>query len=284
VTDSSNVSVVVVSFKSEKALSTLLPSLPKNVELIIVNNSSDLYLEDIIKPNNYKEIRNTENKGFGSACNIGVKVATKDYIFLLNPDTILHKDCIDNLLSAANELPKASAFAPKIIGKKNREDFKRRSILLEKSLWLKKPPHESSEIPIMGGAAIFVKKENYLKVGGFDENIFLYHEDDDLSLRLKKEFGPLIYYPKASISHQSGSSSTRSPYIAALKGFHMGRSRIYAMRKYNIKNYQIKCISLALIQLFSIEMIYSQRKRSKYLAFFKGVINGLREEKNDFYY
>jgi GT2 family glycosyltransferase len=279
VTDSSNVSVVVVSFKSEKALSTLLPSLPKNVELIIVNNSSDLYLEDIKKPNNYKEIRNTENKGFGSACNIGVKVATKDYIFLLNPDTILHKDCIDNLLSAANELPKASAFAPKIIGKKNREDFKRRSILLEKSLWLKKPPNESSEIPIMGGAAIFVKKENYLKVGGFDENIFLYHEDDDLSLRLKKEFGPLIYYPKASISHQSGSSSTRSPYIAALKGFHMGRSRIYAMRKYNIKNYQIKCISLALIQLFSIETIYSQRKRSKYLAFFKGVITGLREEK-----
>jgi len=118
VTDSSNVSVVVVSFKSEKALSALLPSLPENIELIIVNNSSNLYLEDIKKPKNYQEIINVENKGFGSACNIGVKVATKDYIFLINPDTILHKECIDNLLSAVNEIPKASAFAPKIIGKK----------------------------------------------------------------------------------------------------------------------------------------------------------------------
>jgi GT2 family glycosyltransferase len=136
VTDSSNVSVVVVSFKSEKALSVLLPSLPENIELIIVNNSSNLYLGDVKKPKNYQEIRNVENKGFGSACNIGVKVATKDYIFLLNPDTILHKDCIDNLLSAVNEIPKASAFAPKIIGKKNREDFKRRSILLERNCYL----------------------------------------------------------------------------------------------------------------------------------------------------
>jgi len=167
----------------------------------------------------------------------------------------------------------------KLLEKKNREDFKRRSILLKKNLWLKKPPDESSEIPIMGGAAIFIKKENYLRVGGFDEKIFLYHEDDDLSLRLKKEIGPLIYYPKALISHQSGSSSPRSSYIAALKGFHMGKSRIYAMRKYNIKNYKIKCIFLAFFQLFSLEMIYSHRKRSKYLAFFKGVINGIREEK-----
>ena len=39
----------------------------------------------------------------------------------------------------------------------------------------------------MGGAAIFIKKETFIKVGGFDEKIFLYHEDDDLSLRLKNE-------------------------------------------------------------------------------------------------
>jgi len=279
VIDSSNVSLIIVSFQSEAALISLLPSIPDNVEVIIVNNSSDQNLERLKKIKKFKEIKNPENKGFGAACNIGVKEATKDFIFLLNPDTVLHKDCISNLTNAVVEIPNASAFTPKILGKKNKEQFKRRSILLNKKKWLKKPPNKVSEIPVMGGAAIFLKKENYLKVGGFDENIFLYHEDDDLSLRFKKEFGPLIYYPKASISHQSGSSSTRSPYIAALKGFHMGRSRIYAMRKYNIKNYKIKCISLALIQLFSIEMIFSQRKRSKYLAFFKGVISGLREEK-----
>ena len=142
-----------------------------------------------------------------------------------------------------------------------------------------KPPDKVSEIPVMGGAAIFLKKENYLKVGGFDENIFLYHEDDDLTLRLKKEIGPLIYYPNALITHQGGNSSSRSPYIAALKGFHMGKSRVYSMKKYNVKNYRIKCFSIAIMQLFSLEMIFSQRKRSKYFAFFRGVIEELREGK-----
>ena len=54
----------------------------------------------------------------------------------------------------------------------------------------------------MGGAAIFLKKENFKKVGGFDEEIFLYHEDDDLSLRLKNEVGSLMYCPQAKIFHR----------------------------------------------------------------------------------
>ena len=123
------------------------------------------------------------------------------------------------------------------------------------------------------------EKENYLKVGGFDENIFLYHEDDDLTLRLKKEIGPLIYYPDALITHQGGNSSSRSPYIAGLKGFHMGKSRVYSMKKYNVKNYRIKCFSIAIMQLFSLEMIFSQRKRSKYFAFFSRRNRGIKRRK-----
>jgi hypothetical protein len=51
------------------------------------------------------------------------------------------------------------------------------------------------------------------------------------------------------------------------------------MKKYNVKNYRIKCFSIAIMQLFSLEMIFSQRKRSKYFAFFRGVIEELREGK-----
>ena len=134
---------------------------------------------------------------------------------------------------------------------KKTESFKRRSILLDKNKWLKTPPSKISEIPVMGGAAIFIKKEVFIRVGGFDERIFLYHEDDDLSLRLKNEIGPLIYCPDTSIIHVGGNSSLRSPEIAKLKGFHMGRSRVYAMKKHMIKNYRFKCLFLALIQLFS---------------------------------
>ena len=277
--ESSNISIVTVSFESEKALASLLPSIEENVELIIVNNSTKPLSEELKKTKHFTEIQNSENKGFGAACNIGAKAASKDFIFFLNPDTILDKNCITYLLNAAEKIPNASAFTPKIVRKNNKEEFKRRSVLVKKKLWLKKPPKQTCEIPVMGGAAIFLKKENFTKIGGFDENIFLYHEDDDLSIRLKNEIGPLIYYPKSKVVHTGGNSSQRSPEIAKIKGFYMGKSRVYSMKKYQIKHYQIRCLLLAIIQLLSIEIVFSPRKRSKYLSFFKGIVQSLIEDK-----
>ena len=274
--DCSNVSTVIVSFRSEEALSNLLPSIPLECEVIIVNNDSPLP-KKIKEIRNFFEIINSENKGFGSACNIGVKAATKDYVFIVNPDTVFENNTVIKLLELSEKMPEASAFSPKILNQKNSESFKRRSILLDKNKWLKTPPSKISEIPVMGGAAIFIKKEFFIRVGGFDERIFLYHEDDDLSLRLKNEIGPLIYCPDTSIIHVGGHSSSRSPEIAKLKGFHMGRSRVYAMKKHMIKNYRFKCLFLALMQLFSLQMLFSKRKRFKYFAFYQGVLRGLKE-------
>lgn len=274
--DCSNVSIVIVSFKSEDALSNLLPSIPLECETIIVNNNSPLP-EKMKEIRNFSEILNSENKGFGSACNIGVKAARKDYVFIVNPDTVFENNTVIKLLELSEKMPEASAITPKILNKKKSESFKRRSILLDKNKWLKTHPIKVCEIPVMGGAAIFIKKEIFIRVGGFDERIFLYHEDDDLSLRLKNEIGPLIYCPDTSIIHIGGNSSSRSPEIAKLKGFHMGRSRVYAMKKHMIKNYRFKCLFLALIQLFSLQMLFSKRKRFKYFAFYQGVLSGLKE-------
>ena len=274
--DCSNVSIVIVSFRSEEALSNLLPSIPLECEIIIVNNDSPLP-KKIKEIRNLFEIINSENKGFGSACNIGVKAATKDYIFIVNPDTVFENNTVIKLLQLSEKMPEASAFTPKIFNQKKLESFKRRSILLDKNKWLKTHPSKVSEIPVMGGAAIFIKKEIFIRIGGFDERIFLYHEDDDLSLRLKNEIGPLIYCPDTSIVHIGGNSSSRSPEIAKLKGFHMGRSRVYAMKKHMVKNYRFKCLFLALIQLFSLQMLFSKRKRYKYFAFYQGVLSGLNE-------
>lgn len=274
----SNVSIVVVSFNSETKLFELLPSIPNGCELIIVNNAPKSLPKELKNLRNFTEIKNPKNEGFGTACNIGASAASKDFLFLLNPDTMLEDDCVTNLLSACEKFPDASAYTPKITNRKNQEDFKRRSILLDKKYWLSRPPKILSEIPVMGGAAIFLKKENFKKVGGFDEEIFLYHEDDDLSLRLKNEVGSLMYCPQAKIFHDGGSSSSRSPSIAKLKGFHMGKSRVYAMKKYQIKNYKLKCIFFAIIQLMSVEMLFSKRKRAKYLSFYQGVMEGIRED------
>ena len=117
-----------------------------------------------------------------------------------------------------------------------------------------------------------------MSIGGFDENIFLFHEDDDLSIRLRNIIGPLYNIPSAIIIHEGGSSSERSPEIASLKGFHMGKSRVYAQKKHKINFPLIRNFIFSFVQLFSIEIIFSKRKRAKYFSFFKGVLSEINKE------
>ena len=100
----SNVSIVIVSFNSEEKLFELFPSIPESCELIIVNNASNSLPQELKKSRDFIEIHNSENKGFGTACNIGVTKASKDFIFLLNPDTFLKDHCLENLLKVSNFL------------------------------------------------------------------------------------------------------------------------------------------------------------------------------------
>ena len=77
-------------------------------------------------------------------------------------------------------------------------------------------PSSDKEVTVLSGAAIFIKKEKLSKkFRGLTKKIFLYHEDDDISIRLKNEVGPLFYVHNAVIKHVGGSSSSRDKSIAA---------------------------------------------------------------------
>ena len=109
-------------------------------------------------------------------------------------------------------------------------------------------------------------------VGGFDPEIFLYHEDDDLSRRLRAERGPLMFIRAALVQHLGGRSSVRSPEVAALKAWHMGRSRVYAARKHGQKFAFGRALFQATAQLLSPAVLLSKRKRAKQWAFFRAVL------------
>ena len=167
-------------------LKSLLLSIPKESEVILVDNSQEKETEEIANLYDCILIQNQENLGYGAACNVGSKKATGSYIFFINPDSKLMPETLTELIKAANNYPEASAFNPKIIDQSGKQNFKRRSVLLPKSEWMsRKSPSYDRDISVLSGAAIFIKKENFLKINGFDERIFLYHEDDDISIRLK---------------------------------------------------------------------------------------------------
>ena len=268
-----SVSFIIVCYQSAIALKTLLLSIPKEYEVILVDNSQDKKTEEIANIYDCILIRNKKNIGFGAASNIGARAANGNFLFFINPDSSLNPESVEELLKAAKSYPNASGFNPKICDQSGRQSFKRRSVLLPKSEWMSKEnPIADKQVTILSGAAIFIKKDLFFKVLGFDENIFLYHEDDDLAIRLKKEVGPLMYINNSVITHVGGGSSSRNKTIASLKGYHMGKSRVYAQAKHKIKGVYLRNIILASLQLISPEMVLSARKRAKYIAFFKGVI------------
>ena len=80
--------------------------------------------------------------------------------------------------------------------------------------------------------------------------------------------------------HLEGRSSSRDKEIASIKGYHMGRSRVCMQGKHKISGYKFKNIIFAIFQLFSLEMIFSPRKRTKYLYFAKGVFEEIFMQKN----
>ena len=267
-----SISFVVVCFKSSEALKSLLLSVPKEIEVILVDNSQDEETREIAKAYDCLLLQNKKNIGFGAFFAFHLLNNVENYLLFINPDSEIQPNALEELVKASKNYPNASAFNPKIINKVGKQSFKRRSVLLAKSEWMSRTfPSSDKEVTVLSGAAIFIKKENFLKVSGFDEKIFLYHEDDDISIRLKNEVGPLFYVHNAVIKHVGGSSSSRDKSIAAIKGYHMGRSRVYSQKKHNHKAVTIKNLFLAMIQVFSPEMLFSERKRAKYISFLKGV-------------
>ncbi|MEM6578914.1 MAG: glycosyltransferase family 2 protein, partial [Pseudomonadota bacterium] len=138
-------------------------------------------------------------------------------------------------------------------------------------------PEDTVKVPVLNGAAFFVRKAAFDSVGGFDERIFLYHEDDDLSLRLAQGVGDLMFVRTAEVTHQAGHSTVRSPETAALKAYHMGRSRVYATRKHEQPFAGTQAVLSALLQAINPVNLLSARKRSKQIAFLKGVLSAIRE-------
>jgi N-acetylglucosaminyl-diphospho-decaprenol L-rhamnosyltransferase len=270
------VTVVSVCYNSMAVLPAMLASVPLGGPVVIVDNSPDAdpALATLCDAHGVRLVRNEENLGFGVACNIGATWAATEFLLFLNPDATLALGALDQLVAAMDQYPKASAMNPRIAETDGRPYFKRRSVLLPRRDWLPRGwPGADREVPVLSGAALFVRRTAFEAVGGFDPQIFLYHEDDDLSIRLRRDCGTLMFVHGALATHQGGSSSSRSPEVAAFKGWHMGRSRVYAMRKHGMSAAMPRAILSSVLQLASPVAMLSRRRRAKQWALLRGSLS-----------
>jgi N-acetylglucosaminyl-diphospho-decaprenol L-rhamnosyltransferase len=274
------VTIVSIAYNSMDVMPEMMASIPNGCHLVVVDNASrDIdQLEALCQKYGAKLIKNSENLGFGRACNIGAKGANTDFVFFLNPDTVLQADTIEKLVEAGDKYPKASGFNPRIARPNGAQLFRYRSRIIPVSDYMPKGwPEADKELTFLVGSAMFVRRSAFEAVGGFDENIFLYHEDDELSRRLRSEQGPLMFVRDAFLTHLAEQSSGTSAETFHFKRYHAARSRVYSARKHGRAGAFLFPLIGALLAMLAPDMLWSRTRRWKSWGILRGVLSTLKD-------
>jgi N-acetylglucosaminyl-diphospho-decaprenol L-rhamnosyltransferase len=178
---------------------------------LIVDNASSDQSEVLLQKygKDVELIKNTDNLGFGAACNIGIAASTTRYVMILNPDTQLSEAAVQQLL-AELKTQGATIAGPAL------EPAVDQSI--EAVDWLV-------------GAVLLFDKEKMDPIGYFDEQFFLYEEDKDICKCANDAGLKVIHCRNVSIPHVGGGSTVRSGAVNEFIHFHKGRSfALYALK------------------------------------------------------
>jgi GT2 family glycosyltransferase len=198
-----NLSIVIVTYKSEAVVHDCINSIGNNVEIIVIENSNNLKFKENLekKYSNVSCVLSLKNVGMGAGNNIGIKRVKKDYILILNPDVILENTTIDILISASINISSYAVLAP-ISSDPNYPNYE----LLDKKIKCIDPKEPQKVINVDGYAMLFNKKKLdkiFLKEY-FDENFFMYLENDDLCKRIIDANEDIYIVPNAKIKHLGG--------------------------------------------------------------------------------
>lgn len=206
------ISVIIVTYNSEKLIFDCIDSLYKYndignmLEIIVVDNNSDnvnkmfsdikeRYGNDIIL------IKNNKNKGYGQGNNVGIRNATGSIIMIMNPDVRLllpvfskalshffnSKTIILGMKQMVTETKRGLSFMVKL-------DSSPILSILETILFNKLELYNYKRM-YFSGACFFIQKNEFIKIGLFDESVFMYGEENDIHYRLLKSkvTGSMIY-------------------------------------------------------------------------------------------
>ena len=232
----SQVTVIVVTFNSAHCLPALQTSLEKFEHIIVVDNGSDdggVQLAQKYLPL-ARVLALPSNLGFGAANNRALALVTTPFALLLNPDCEITSDSVLGLLNTASIYPDAAVIAPQLLQANGQADINYRWPHL---MWKSKGPGVQEGPACVGfvcGAAMLFRCSAFAQCGYFDEQFFLYYEDDDLCLRLFQAHLPMIVDPVHTALHKSrGSVRGKNPWRSEyLRGYHHAQSKLIFARKH----------------------------------------------------
>ncbi len=285
-----DISIIIVNYNVRYFLEQCLLSVYKSinnlkVEVFVVDNDS---VDNSVKTvkDNFPEVKlivNKQNLGFAKANNQALKLAKGKYVLLLNPDTLVEEDTLLMSFDYMESNHQVGALGVKLIDGEGRflPESKRGFPTLASSFYRltglsKLFPHsrifnqynlgfldenEISEVDVLSGAFMFIRRDILQEVGYLDEDFFMYGEDIDFSYRIKKSGYKVIYFPKTKIVHFKGESTKKSS-LKYHNTFYKAMS-IFAKKHYGNKGFNplLILINIAVTFLVVFNFLKSLLKR-----------------------
>ena len=260
------ISVIVLNYNAGELLLNCIESIKKstykNLEVIVVDNISTDKSQKACKEKypDIKLIQNDENFGYCEGNNIGIREAEGDYIIILNPDTIVESNWIEELISAYNKFGEG-LYQPKHLSLNEKTVYMSAGNMLnifgfgyarEKGNKDENQFNKIEEISYASGTCLFTSSAVLKKVGLFDPFIFLYHDDLDLGWRAS-QLGIKSYYVPTSLIYHAESYSLK---WNAEKFYWLERNRKYCILTHYSKQTYSKIFPKLLVVDFFVWIFY----------------------------
>lgn len=229
-----DISIIIVNYNTKQLLSDCVESVCQKTfgidyEIVIVDNGSDdTNFDALIQNERVHVVQSAENLGFGKANNLGRSVAKGDYLFFLNPDTLLLNNAVQLLFQYMKEHPEVGAVGGNLYNAEEKpcHSFSRLypSITMEMDFAMKELisrikygknrqfnyTEKPLEVAFITGADLMIRKDVFDRVGQFDKDFFMYYEDSALCRKIHEAGYKVMSVPAAKIIHLEGQSMTIS--------------------------------------------------------------------------
>ena len=275
-----NLSVIIVSFKSDHVIHRCINSIDKEIEIVVVDNSNNAKFKKNIEEQykNVKCILSSKNIGMGAGNNIGIKSVNKDFALILNPDVILEKDTINEIINASKLLNEFGVIAP-ISDKLKYPNYR-----FDKNENHKLERINPFKVETVDGYSMLLNLKRLKELDNFnffDENFFLYLENDDFCKRLRSKNENIYVVPKSKIHHLGGEAvDPKYEYeIELSRNWHWMWSKFYFNKKhygYSKALVNIFCnLISAKIKYFYFLITFNNYKRKIYQMRLSGILNSM---------
>ena len=286
------VTVVICSFFSHEKLSKLISTIDSKFKILIIDNAREFNIK-----NYYNNLSNInyyipeKDLGLSGSYNYALHNCSTKYIFITQPDATLELSTIPKLYDAIKKYNNSAILASKVIYDDDQLDTDYRLLKFNKNNKIinikKKYQNFFSYNEIKGDICVdavtcttmFINCEFIKKIGGWDDNFFMYCEDMDLCLRARINGYQIIKVSDSKVKHLgfSSHSEDNNESFDDKRNWHWSWSQIYFYRKHNSKYffYKIvfKLVFISFIKMVLYFLISKKRYRSYLFKFYGGIIS-----------